>query len=75
MCDETDGDDDGAGEFKVEGDNDEQGDELSGLGADCKLPLRKSDIDESGSTKGRGFGLAFGRDKRLPPLLTSLVVS
>jgi len=74
LCDETDGDDDGAGEFKVEGDNDEQGEELSGLGADCKLPLRKRDIDESGSTKGRGFGLAFGRDNRPPPL-ASLFIS
>ena len=45
FCEDIDGDDDGAGE-------------LSDAGG---MPPRNiSDIEESGNTNGRGFGLAFG---------------
>ena len=66
MWQETDGEDDGAGEFRVDGDSDEQGDELNGLetgGWPCR--------NESGRT--RGFGFALGLVRRLA--VTSLVDS
>lgn len=66
MCDDTDGDDEGAGELSVEGDSDEHGDELNGLDTGGRLPPRNNESDESGRTKGRGFGLVFGRDSRFP---------
>ena len=62
LCDDTEGDEDGAGEFRVDGDNEEQGEELRGLDTGGPLP-RNKDI-ESGKTSGRGFGLALGLVKR-----------
>lgn len=74
LCDDIDGDEDGAGECKVDGDNEEHGEELSGLETGGIFPPRKCERDESGRTNGRGLGLAFGRDNRLPAksLLASL---
>jgi hypothetical protein len=66
LCEETDGDEEGAGEFKVDGDNEEHGEELSGLETGGIFPPRKWERDESGRTNGRGLGLAFGRESRLP---------
>lgn len=73
LCEETEGDEEGAGEFKVDGERDEHGEELSGLETGGILPPRKRERDESGRTKGRGFGLAFGRERRFPT--NSLLVS
>ena len=67
MCDETEGEEEGAGELSVDGESDEQGDELSGLETGgIPLPPRKREREESGRTSGRGLGLALGRDSRLP---------
>ena len=73
LCEDTDGDEDGAGEFKVEGERDEHGEELKGLDTGGIFPPLKRERDESGRTNGLGLGLAFGRDKRLPT--NSLLVS
>ena len=64
FCEDIDGDDDGAGELSVDGDSEEHGDELNGLDAGGMPPRNISDIEESGNTNGRGFGLAFGMVNR-----------
>jgi len=74
LCeDDTDGEQDSAGELSVDGDSEEQGDELMGDETVGRPPRWKRLSDESGRTRGRGLGLAFGRVRRLLAITISML--